>query len=160
MTGRYAYYPGSSLHSTAKEYDHCLKHVFAKLKLQLEEPKGWICCGASAGCCIDEFLAVSLPVQNLQSVEEMGLGDAVVPCAACFQRLKAAPVEMRKSADTERRVEQVLGRKYGYSVAVRHPLEIVEELACSGAVGEVLVRDPVECMWQAVMGACSLGLPR
>lgn len=141
MMNRYAYYPGCSLHSTATEYDHSLKKVFAKLGLQLEEPKDWLCCGASAAYCIDELMAVSLPMQTLQSIEEMGLNEVVVPCAACFQRLKTATFEMRKSPMIEDQVEQVLGKKYGYSVAVRHPLEIVEELISSDAGKDLLVQD-------------------
>lgn len=141
MTERYAYYPGCSLHSTAREYDQSLKDVFAKLNLQLDEPKGWVCCGASAGYCIEEDLAVSLAVQNLQSVEEMGLEEVVVPCAACFQRLKTAAAQMKKSHEVERRVEQVLGRKYGYSVSIKHPLEVVEGLVSSGAAKDLLVHD-------------------
>ncbi len=139
MADLYAYYPGCSLHASAKEYDRSLKAVFAKLNIELEEPKGWVCCGASATYCIDESLAVSLPVQNLRSIEKMGLGEVVVPCAACFQRLKTAVHEMKESAETERRVEQILGGKYGYSVAVRHPLEIVEKLVSGGAAKDMLI---------------------
>lgn len=138
---KYAYYPGCSLHSTASEYDHSLRGIFARLGIKLVEPKGWVCCGASATDNLDELLALSLPMRTLQSVEEMGLGDVVVPCAACFRRFKSAEHDMRKYPETKRQVECVLGSENRDSVEVRHPLEVVEGLVSSGAVNEMLVRD-------------------
>ncbi len=41
---KYAYYPGCSLHSTAKEYDRSLRAACEKVGVELEEVKNWICC--------------------------------------------------------------------------------------------------------------------
>jgi len=47
MTAKYAYYPGCSLHSTGSEYDVSFRAVCEKLDIDIEEVKGWICCGTS-----------------------------------------------------------------------------------------------------------------
>jgi len=52
--------------------------------LNLAEPKGWTCCGATAGHQTDRLLAVSLPAANLTKVQDMKL-DMVVNCGRLLQ---------------------------------------------------------------------------
>ena len=70
--------------------------VAKKLGIELIEPEGWTCCGATAGHQTDRTLATSLAVANLAKVEEMGL-DMVVNCAACYSRMKTANHEVNRS---------------------------------------------------------------
>jgi len=129
MTTTYAYYPGCSLHSTATEYNDSLRKVFSKLSVELQEPQGWVCCGASAAHSADELLATALPAHSLLAIEDLGLKEVVVPCAACFQRFKMAAHEMQQSNRLEGWVEEALGKKYKYSVTVRHPVLFFSQLA-------------------------------
>ena len=85
-----AYYPGCSLHSTAREYDNSIRAVAGSLGLNLIEPPGWVCCGSSPAHSSDHKLAMSLPIQNLAIVEQMGLDTVTAPCSACFARMKTA----------------------------------------------------------------------
>jgi heterodisulfide reductase subunit B2 len=85
-----AYYPGCSLHSTASEFDHSTRAVAAALGLNLVEPKGWICCGSSAAHRVDPEEAHRLPFDNLVRIEQSGFREVTMPCAACFNRHKAA----------------------------------------------------------------------
>jgi heterodisulfide reductase subunit B len=140
MTTTYAYYPGCSLHSTATEYNDSLRKVFSKLSVELQEPQGWVCCGASAAHSVDELLATALPAHSLLAIEDLGLKEVVVPCAACFQRFKMAAHEMQQSNRLEGWVEEALGKKYGYSVTVKHPVEIIEQKVASGEAADLLVR--------------------
>ena len=122
---KYAYYPGCSLHSTAKEYDLSTRALCQALDIELEEIPGWICCGASSGHMTSELLALALPVKNLVLAREMAL-DTAVGCAACYSRLKVANKAM--SSDKERSrpyIDQVVGEPYRGEVRVRHVLEIV-----------------------------------
>lgn len=82
-------YPGCSLDGTAKEYGESLEGVAGILGLHLEELKDWNCCGASSAHTMNDRLALGLAARNLAIADEMGK-DLVVPCAACFQRLKVA----------------------------------------------------------------------
>jgi heterodisulfide reductase subunit B len=86
---RYAYYPGCSAESTARDMHQSTLAVAKALGIDLVEPKGWTCCGATAGHQTDRLLAVSLPAANLTKVQDMKL-DMMVNCAACYSRMKVA----------------------------------------------------------------------
>lgn len=60
---KYAYYPGCSLHSTAKEYGVSAQAVCQLLEIELEEVPRWTCCGATSAHSIDRLLSVALPVK-------------------------------------------------------------------------------------------------
>ncbi len=93
----YSYYPGCSLHGTAAEFDTSVKETARLLGFQLTEISDWNCCGASSAHMTDHELAVDLAARNLRIAGETGK-DLVVPCAACFHRLKAAQKELREEA--------------------------------------------------------------
>lgn len=84
-----SYYPGCSLDSTAREYGESIEAVTEALGVELLELPDWNCCGASSAHVTDDVLAIALAARNLEIAGEAGK-DIVVPCAACFQRLKAA----------------------------------------------------------------------
>jgi len=84
-----SYYPGCSLEGTAVDYAASIAAVAPLVGLELSEIEDWNCCGASAAHSIDSALALALPARNLALAEAAGL-DVVVPCALCFNRLKAA----------------------------------------------------------------------
>lgn len=121
---KFAYYPGCSLESSAREYDESLRALFALLGIELVELPGWNCCGASSAHQLDPFLAVALPGRDLLKAEDMGL-DLIVPCAACFLRLREARKALLEAGVITRRFERVLGRGLRGTVKVLHPLEVV-----------------------------------
>ena len=45
---RYAYYPGCSAESTARDMHQSTLAVAGALGIEMIEPKGWTCCGATA----------------------------------------------------------------------------------------------------------------
>jgi heterodisulfide reductase subunit B2 len=88
-----SYYPGCALHGTAREYDESTKAMSALLGLELCELPDWNCCGASSAHVTDDSLAHNLVARNLAIAEKEGR-DVVVPCAACYSRLKGGEREM------------------------------------------------------------------
>jgi len=128
---KYAYYPGCSLHSTSFEYDRSFREVCAALNIELEEIPDWTCCGASSAHQVSRLLAISLPVSNMLKAKEAGHEEMLVPCAACFSRLKTAEHEMAKDPKTKAEVEEILGKKTGHAIKITHPLEIIEKIAAS-----------------------------
>ena len=84
-----SYYPGCSLEGTAADYAASIAAVTPLLGLELAELEDWNCCGASAAHSLNHQLSLSLPARNLALAREHGR-DVVVPCALCFNRLKAA----------------------------------------------------------------------
>jgi len=124
MTAKYAYYPGCSLHSTGSEYDISFRAVCEKLGIQIDEIKGWICCGTSPAHCTSRLLSLALPLENLRLAEKMGTRDVVAPCAACFARLKTAQHEAAEDHRIAEQIREVLGGPLPASVNVVSPLEI------------------------------------
>ncbi len=92
---RLSYYPGCSLAGTARDYDHSVREVARLLDVELVEIPDWNCCGASSAHMTDQRLAVELSARNLLLALPEGL-DILVPCAACFQRLRFADLTLRK----------------------------------------------------------------
>ena len=88
------YYPGCSLEHSARDYNESIAGVAQLLGLVLEEVDDWNCCGATAAHCINDYLALALPARNLVRAEKQGR-EVVVPCALCFNRLKAADKALR-----------------------------------------------------------------
>jgi len=88
-----SYYPGCALHGTALEYDESTKAMSALLGVELHELPDWNCCGASSAHVTDDSLAHNLVARNLSIAEKEGR-DLVVPCAACYSRLKGGEREM------------------------------------------------------------------
>lgn len=123
---RYGYFPGCSADSTARDMHTSTVAVAQALGIELVEPKGWTCCGATAGHQTDRFLSVALPAASLAKVKDDGL-DMIVSCAACYNRMKVANHEIQQSDDMRRAVADALGRDYDGSVRVRHFLEVLLE---------------------------------
>jgi heterodisulfide reductase subunit B len=121
---KYAYYPGCSAHSTARDMHESAVGVAGALGIDLVEPEGWTCCGATAAHQTDRVLAASLPAANLLKVQDMGL-DMVANCAACYNRMKVANHEVSTDPAMRKKVSDAVGRDYDGSVKVRHIVEVL-----------------------------------
>jgi len=118
-----AYFPGCSAESTARDMHMSSLAVAKVLGIELVEPKGWSCCGATAGHQTDRVLATSLSAANLSKVQDMGL-DMVLNCAACFGRMKMANHELQDPA-MRQKVAEATGQDYDGSVNVRHLMDVL-----------------------------------
>jgi len=121
---KFAYYPGCSAESTARDMHESTLAVARALGIEMVEPKGWICCGATAGHQTDKLLSIALPAANLATMKEMGL-DCVVNCAACYNRMKVANHEIAADPKIRRDVAAAIGKDYDGSVKVRHFVEVL-----------------------------------
>ncbi len=156
-TARYAYYPGCSLHSTAKEYDQSTRAVAKAAGVELVEIPDWNCCGASSAHVTDPFLGFALPARTLSQGEEMGM-DIVTPCAACYGRLMAAQEDVHRHPDLVRRFETATDRKLAGTSRVLNVLEFLGE----GKVAETIVagvKQPLEGLKVAPYYGCLLVRP-
>lgn len=120
----YSYYPGCSAHATAQEYDASVKAVFEALGMKLVEIEDWNCCGASSAHNMSANLAVGLPARNLALIEKAGM-QALAPCAACYNRLRVAQMEIEEHPERFTWLEQALGAPLEGSAVVRSPLGIL-----------------------------------
>lgn len=123
---RYGYFPGCSAESTARDLHESTMAVSKALGIELVEPKGWSCCGATAGHQTDQLLSVALPAASLAKTRDEGL-HMIVSCAACYNRMKVANHEIKNNARMRSEISDVLGRDYDGSVNVRHFIELLLE---------------------------------
>ncbi len=152
MTAKYAYYPGCSLHSTGSEYDVSFRAVCEKLAIDIEEIKGWICCGTSPAHCTSRLLSLALPFEILCLVKKMGMNDVVAPCAACFARLRTAIYEANEDPEIAGQISEVLEKPLPKSVNVLSPLEIFSnEADITSAVTTKLPELKVVCYYGCLL---------
>lgn len=119
-----SYYPGCSLHGTAKEYDQSVRAVSRALGIELKEVDDWSCCGATSAHSTNFKLSVALPARNLVAAEKDAL-DVMVPCAACFNRFKSAEHHLKSDGALKAEVEEIIGGKYRGGIAIRNPIDII-----------------------------------
>ncbi len=89
-----SYYPGCSLEGVAREYGESAAEICRILGVDRKELDDWTCCGAASAHATNDGLALALPARNLATADKMGL-DLVVPCAACYSKLKNADKALR-----------------------------------------------------------------
>ena len=109
------YYPGCSLHGTAREYDESFRGVSQLLGVKLHELEDWTCCGSTSAHCTDEALAVALPVRNLNIAAKYDR-EMLVPCVACYSRFIAAKEEAKEHPE-------YLASPYEGNVSIRYALD-------------------------------------
>jgi heterodisulfide reductase subunit B len=120
-----AYYPGCSLHSTGAEFDVSARAVGKALGMHLVEPRGWVCCGSSAAHRSDPEAGLRLPLENLSLVEQGGFKEVTMPCAACFNRHKAAQFEIRHDGQRKADMDRRIGYNYQDTVYVSTLIEAI-----------------------------------
>jgi len=134
-----SYYPGCSLHGTAKEYDQSVRVVSRALGIELEEIEDWSCCGASSAHSINFKLSVALPARDLIAAEKK-TQDIMVPCAACFNRFKTAEHHLRHDEALKAEIEEIVGGSYKGSAAIRNPIDIIANTIGLDALKEKVVK--------------------
>lgn len=123
---RYSYYPGCSAHSTGLEYSLSTEATLRQLDVELEEIEGWNCCGASSAHALNHRLALTLPARNLALAQKAG-GDLLIPCAACYNRLKGAELALRSNSEARAEIEADVGFNFTGQVRIRPLLAILHE---------------------------------
>ena len=141
-----SYYPGCSLEGTAREYGESTEAIAEALDVELQELKDWTCCGASSAHALNCKLDVALSARNLEIAERAGM-DVVVPCAACFQRLKVA----EKARLAGEAIEGVSGEYQG-NFRIRHSVDFFWE-----DVGEKTITAKVKKSLSGLNPVCYYG---
>lgn len=118
-------YPGCSLTGSSREYNESVIAVAKALDIELVEIKDWNCCGATAAHAMNEELSLSLPAKIMANAEEQGLTEVVVPCAACYNRLKVTQHEL-KDDKKRTRVTDILKMPYKGNLKIINVLQMLE----------------------------------
>lgn len=145
----YAYYPGCTLKTSAKEFDISTVKVCEKLGIELKEIADWNCCGASSAHTINPLLGLALPARDLQTAEEMGKPVAV-GCAMCWHRLKHT-VHALTDKEKLKQVNEVLGKQFHNTVKVEHLLQIFGSNGVSLTITKELKGLKAACYYGCVL---------
>ena len=154
---KYAYFPGCSLESTGKEFGESTHLVAEALGVELVEIPDWNCCGATSAHNLDHTLSVALPARNLGLAEKMGL-DIVAPCAACYNRMRSAEVELRENANLRDEINAKLENPVSGKSTVKSALEVFTTPEIIARITE-RVRKPLAGLKPACYYGCLLIRP-
>jgi heterodisulfide reductase subunit B len=124
----FGYYPGCSLHGTAKEFDQSLNEVLKVLDVGLNEINDWCCCGASSAHAMSHILSIALPARNLQLAKNQGMTEVVAPCAACYNRLKVSQHELKFDEKMRMKIEEILEEKISNGIAVLNLIGLFQRI--------------------------------
>ncbi len=122
----FSYYPGCSLHSTAKEFDQSVRAVFQTLSVPLYDLPDWNCCSASSAHSLNQDLSLALPGRNI-AIAQRQARDVVMPCAACYNRHKTTQHALRFQPEQRQMVEEAAEFTFEDSIEIRTPLEVITQ---------------------------------
>jgi len=156
---RFAYFPGCTLHTTAREYDESIQALAGVLGLALEEIEDWCCCGATPAHAIDPESARLLGLWNLAHAAKGGKAPLLTGCAACFSRLRAAREEVRAKPALVEEAKGRLGLTVDPDLEVFHIAQVLAAEPMRERIRTATVRPlgglPVACYY-----GCLLTRPR
>jgi heterodisulfide reductase subunit B len=123
---KYAYYPGCSLHASAKEYDTSWRAVCQALDIELAEMPDWSCCGTVHATSVDRSMSLALAARNLSIAEAMNL-EVIAPCSGCYKNLRVADEALKEDGKLRKKVNANLYRPFQGTSGVKHPLYVILE---------------------------------
>lgn len=85
MTTEYAYYPGCSLHTSAKEFDISTRVVLDALGVHLQEIEDWSCCGGSVAAGLSHDVGMALAARNVVLAQQQHR-DLLASCSGCYNK--------------------------------------------------------------------------
>lgn len=119
------YYPGCTLHSTAKEYDLSTKAIFRSLEAELQELADWNCCGAVEASSLSPLLSLALSARNV-AIAAKDYPQIVIPCPACLLNLRKVGDELKSHPELKPKLEDIIGEELPVNkLKIKHPLDII-----------------------------------
>jgi heterodisulfide reductase subunit B2 len=103
---KYSYYPGCSLHTTAKEFDISTKVVLEELGIELEELQDWSCCGGSIASSVSHNVGLALADRNVVLAQNQNL-DLVASCSGCYNK-SAKAAKMLENPQEKAKITPIL----------------------------------------------------
>jgi heterodisulfide reductase subunit B2 len=156
---RYSYFPGCSLHATAREYDESIRAVAGLVGMELKEIEDWCCCGATPAHALDPEAARVLGFWNLAQAGKGGTQPVLTGCASCFSRLRAARTEIREHPDHAAPTVARIGLPVDPGIEVLHIAQVLATPEMREKVSSGLKR-PLKGLKVACYYGCLLTRPR
>jgi heterodisulfide reductase subunit B len=124
---KYSYYPGCSLHTTAKEFDISTKVVMGELGIELEELKDWSCCGGSVAAGVSHDVGMALAARNVALAQKQNL-DLLASCSGCYNKSARASKALENETEKEK-ISAILSEMgisvSEYNIRVRNVVDVL-----------------------------------
>jgi heterodisulfide reductase subunit B len=124
---KYSYYPGCSLHTTAKEFDISTRVVMDALDIQLEELKDWSCCGGSVAAGVSHDVGMAMAARNVALAQKQNL-DLLASCSGCYNKSARAAKALENETEKDR-INAILSNMgisvSEYNIRVRNVVDVL-----------------------------------
>ncbi len=124
---KYSYYPGCSLHTTAKEFDISTRVVMDALGIELEELKDWSCCGGSVAAGVSHDVGMAMAARNVALAQKQNL-DLLASCSGCYNKSARAAKALENQTEKER-INGILAEMgisvADYNIRVRNVVDVL-----------------------------------
>ncbi|MDL5052380.1 CoB--CoM heterodisulfide reductase iron-sulfur subunit B family protein [Oscillatoria laete-virens NRMC-F 0139] len=98
---KYSYYPGCSLHTTAKEFDISTKVVMQELGIELEELQDWSCCGGSVAAGVSHDVGLAMAARNVALAQKQNL-NLLASCSGCYNKSARAAKALENETEKQK----------------------------------------------------------
>ncbi len=153
----FGFYPGCSMHGTAKEFSLSLNKVVDALGITLITVPDWSCCRATSAHATNKLLSQVLALRNLLQASKIQSENLLAPCAACYYRLKHTQSEVEHSEILRDKLENILGEKFLYKGRILNLIDALELFGIDKIKQKVSV--PLKQIKAACYYGCLLSRP-
>lgn len=129
------YFPGCTLHETAKGFDLTAREAMKVLDVELSELPEWNCCGTvyplADDALMNQLAAVRILARAKDHAKEIGSEPVLTTlCSMCFQTVKRSNEFIKKDSEKQERINlfMELEEDYKGEVETRHLLEILRTM--------------------------------
>jgi heterodisulfide reductase subunit B2 len=124
---KYSYYPGCSLHTTAKEFDISTKVVMQELGIELKELEDWSCCGGSVAAGVSHDVGMAMAARNVALAQKQNL-DLLASCSGCYNKSARAAKALKDPTEKDRimAIMSEMGISVSdYNIRVRNVVDVL-----------------------------------
>jgi heterodisulfide reductase subunit B len=151
---KYSYYPGCSLHTTAKEFDISTRVVMRSLGIELEELKDWSCCGGSVAAGISHDVGMALAGRNVALAQKQNL-DLLASCSGCYNKSARAAKALKDPTEKDKimAIMSEMGISVSdYNIRVRNVVDVlVNDVDIASRVKKPLTGLKVACYYGCLL---------
>ncbi|HVN59521.1 MAG TPA: CoB--CoM heterodisulfide reductase iron-sulfur subunit B family protein [Bacteroidales bacterium] len=130
-------YPGCSLKGSSREYTESVLAVAEACGIEIKEIHDWNCCGATAAHNLNKELSVALPARILSLAEAQEMTEVLVPCAACYSRLKVTKHELANRPELAKAVVEENNLGYKGTVEIINIIQFLDKYILPNLEGKI-----------------------
>lgn len=151
---KYSYYPGCSLHTTAKEFDISTRVVMKELGIELKELEDWSCCGGSVAAGVSHDVGMAMAARNVALAQKENL-DLLASCSGCYNKSARAAKALENTTEKDR-INVILAEMgifvYDYNIRVRNVVDVLaHDVDISTRIKQPLTGLKVACYYGCLL---------